>query len=114
MAIPFVPFSRHCEEGSDAAIQSGAGGGPEAGLLRSARNDGVWDRALAELRDAEAALRAFEARTAGAPDEEQEAVEQEMDERLDALGPALLRLLGAPAPDLCRDARRLARACGQI
>lgn len=94
-------------------------------------------QAFAALRAAEEALRAFEARTAGAPDEEQDAVEREMDERLDALGPALLRLLGAPAPDLealvvkietiiaheaystsggegcladlCRDARRLAR-----
>ncbi|MGA9581012.1 MAG: hypothetical protein WBR13_03455 [Allosphingosinicella sp.] len=59
-----------------------------------------WAQALDGLRAAEAALREFEARTAGAPDEEQEAVEREMDERLDALGPALLRLLAAPAPDL--------------
>jgi hypothetical protein len=39
-------------------------------------------------------------RTAGAPDDEQDAVEREMDERLDALGPALVQLLKAPAPDL--------------
>ncbi|MET1111886.1 MAG: hypothetical protein ABWX67_10215 [Allosphingosinicella sp.] len=45
-------------------------------------------------------MEAFLARTAGAPAEAQEAVEAEMDERLDALGPALLRLLAAPAPDL--------------
>lgn len=45
-------------------------------------------------------MRAFLERTAGAPDEAQEAVEAEMDARLDALGPALLRLLEAPAQDL--------------
>jgi hypothetical protein len=140
VAIPFVPLSRHCEgpgpEPGDAAIQASASDDTGAGLLRSARNDGGWAAALAALRAAEEALRAFEARTAGAPDEEQEAVELEMDERLEALGPALLRLLKAPAPDLaglvvkietivaheawsvsggedcldglCRDARRLA------
>ena len=60
----------------------------------------MWREALAGFREAEGALQAFLVRTAGAPDEEQEAVEEEMDERLDALGPALLRLLAAPAPDL--------------
>lgn len=64
------------------------------------RDDGRWAQALEGLRAAEDALREFEARTAGAPDDEQDAVEAEMDERLDALGPALLRLLKAPAPDL--------------
>jgi hypothetical protein len=141
VAIPFVPLSRHCEERSDAAIQAGGGDDAGAGLLppgrARGRNDGVWREALAGFRAAEGALREFLGRTAGAPDEEQEAVEREMDERLDALGPALLRLLGAPVPDLdalavkietivaheafsvsggedcladlCRDARRLAR-----
>jgi hypothetical protein len=64
------------------------------------RDDGEWKRALAAYRKAEAELRAFERRTAGLPWQEQEAVEREMDERLDALGPALLRLIEAPAPDL--------------
>jgi hypothetical protein len=59
-----------------------------------------WREALSAFREAEAALQAFLDRTAGAPDEEQDAVEAEMDERLDALSPALLGLLGAPAPDL--------------
>jgi Fe-S cluster assembly ATP-binding protein len=35
-SVMFTPPSRHCEERSDAAIQSGGG----TGLLRSARNDG--------------------------------------------------------------------------
>ncbi|HEX8127156.1 MAG TPA: hypothetical protein VF548_16390 [Allosphingosinicella sp.] len=60
----------------------------------------MWREALSAFREAEGALRAFLDRTAGAPDEAQEAVEAEMDERLDALGPALLRRLAAPAPDL--------------
>jgi hypothetical protein len=100
VAIPFVPLSRHREERSDAAIRIGAGDGLSSGLPRSARNDGGWSEALAGLREAEGALQAFLDRTAGAPEEAQEAVEAEMDERLDALGPALLRLLAAPAPDL--------------
>jgi hypothetical protein len=111
VAIPFVPFSRHCEdpgpEPGDAAIQVGGGDGLGAALVdlrspsaRSAGNDGDWREALAALREAEAAMRAFLERTAGAPDEAQEAVEAEMDARLDALGPALLRLLEAPAQDL--------------
>ncbi len=103
----------------------------------SSPDDGIWKKALAAFRDAEGALQAFLDRTAGAPDGEQRAVEGEMHERLDALEPALLRLLVAPVPDLealavkietivaheawsltdgemcmaelCRDARRLAR-----
>lgn len=89
VAIPFVSIS-------------GGGRGSDAGsrIPDRVRDDGEWVKALADLRRAEEELRAFEARTAGAPDEEQEAVEAEMDARLDALGPALLRLLAAPAPDL--------------
>lgn len=56
--------------------------------------------ALADYEAAAAELRAFERRTAGAAWDEQEAVEREMDARLDALWPALLRLVGTPAPDL--------------
>ena len=66
-----------------------------------------WGEALAAFRVAEAALRAFEARTAGAPWEAQEAVEREMDERLDALGPAIRRLMRTPAPDLGALAKKI-------
>lgn len=60
----------------------------------------MWTRVLAAYRAAEGELRAFERRTAGAPWEEQEAVERGMDACLDALYPALRRLLATPAPDL--------------
>jgi hypothetical protein len=59
-----------------------------------------WTCALAAFREAEAELQAFERRTAGAAWESQEAVEREMDARLDAFLPALRRLLRIPAPDL--------------
>lgn len=62
------------------------------------RNDGGWCQALAEFEAAEAELQAFERRTAGAPWEEQDSVERGMNERLDALYSALLRLLSTPAP----------------
>ncbi len=67
-----------------------------------------WRRALAVFEQAEAALRAFERRTAGAPWEEQEAVEQGMDAHLDVLYPALRRLLRIPAPDLLALATKIA------
>ena len=66
-----------------------------------------WRRALAAFEAAEAELRAFERRTAGAPWEEQEAVERGMDEHLDVLYPALRRLLRLPAPDLHALARKI-------
>jgi hypothetical protein len=100
VAMPFVGCAgpRHSREGGNPALSPGADSG--GWISDQVRDDGIWKQALAALRSAEAELSAFEARTAGAPDEEQEAVELEMDERLEALGPALLRLLGAPAPDL--------------
>jgi hypothetical protein len=67
-----------------------------------------WGRALAAFEAAAAELRAFERRTAGVAWEAQEAVEREMDERLDALGPALMRLVYAPAPDLAALATKIA------
>jgi hypothetical protein len=104
VALPLPGVARHCEERSDAAIQRD--GGVSARLLRSRRNDGpafpftTWTQAFAAFERAEAGLQAFERRSAGAPWEEQEAVEREMDARLDALLPALKRLLRIPAPDL--------------
>lgn len=68
---------------------------------------GKWARALATYEAAAAELRAFERRTAGAPWEAQEAVEREMDERLDALEPALRRLLRTAAPNLRALAKKI-------
>ena len=67
-----------------------------------------WRRALGAFEQAEAALRAFERRTAGAPWEEQKAVEEGMDAHLDVLYPALRRLLRIPAPDLHALATKIA------
>ena len=95
---------RHCERSE--AIQTPA----PAGLPRRSapRNDEAWTRALAGFEEAEAELRAFEGRTAGAPWDEQEAVERGMEERLDVLEPALLRLVLLPAPDLPALATKIA------
>jgi hypothetical protein len=60
----------------------------------------AWSRALAAYRAAADEVSAFERRTSGAPWEEQPAVERGLAERLDALDPALLRLVHMPAPDL--------------
>ncbi|MEA3045266.1 MAG: hypothetical protein QOH47_3104 [Sphingomonadales bacterium] len=65
-----------------------------------ARGDGKWEKVLAAYRAAEAALRECERRTAGAPWAQQDAVEEEYGDRLDALYRALRRLLRVPAPDL--------------
>ncbi|MGZ9014967.1 MAG: hypothetical protein ACXW26_00910 [Allosphingosinicella sp.] len=78
-----------------------------SGIPDQVRDDGKWDRALATYEAVEAELRAFERRTGGAPWEEQEAVEREMDERLDALGPAMRRLMRMPAPDLRALAKKI-------
>jgi hypothetical protein len=101
VAIPFVGCGgelRHSRESGNPAPSSAGEG--RSGIPDQVRDDGAWSEALSGFREAEGALQAFLRRTAGAPDEEQDAVEAEMDERLDALGPALLRLLEAPAPDL--------------
>ncbi len=76
--------------------------GPRAG------EDQRWRRALAAFKAAEAELRAFERRTAGAAWEEQEAVEQGMDAHIDILYAALRRLLRIPAPDLRALATKIA------
>lgn len=100
-ALPFVGRGgspRHARESgnSDHATPSSSADW----IPDQVRDDGQWGFALAVYREAEAELRAFERRTAGAAWEEQEAVERGMDERLAALGPALLRLVETPAPNL--------------
>lgn len=78
---------------------------PRSGLLRSAHNDDAdraaerWRRALGVFEAAEAEVHAFERRTAGAPWEEQDAIEEAYGGRLDAMYAALRRLLRLPAPD---------------
>jgi hypothetical protein len=59
-----------------------------------------WGRALVRYERAAAALAEVERRTAGAPWEEQDAVEEEYGDALDALYRALRRLLRVAAPDL--------------
>ncbi|HEV2746615.1 MAG TPA: hypothetical protein VGW34_04880 [Allosphingosinicella sp.] len=96
VGLPLLP--RHCEERGDEAIQ--CGGGVSAGLLRSARNDGEWGRALAAFVAAEAAVREMEAATAGYALEEEEALLPAHDAACEAMEMALQRMLFVPAPDL--------------
>jgi hypothetical protein len=67
---------------------------------RQVRGDGRWDRALATFEAAEAVVAEVEQRTAGAPWEEQDAVEEEYGDALDVLNAALRRLFRVPAPDI--------------
>jgi hypothetical protein len=71
------------------------------------REDGKWERAWRAFAAAEAALRACERRTAGAPWAQQDAVEEEYGACLDALYAALRRLLRIPAPDLAALAAKI-------
>jgi hypothetical protein len=108
VALPLLGGAgRHCEQGSDAAIQTRA----PTGLLRSARNDeSAWRRALARFEQAEAELRAFERLTEGASMEEEAALQDGHDQRIDAFCAALRRLLRTPAPDLAALAAKIALA----
>jgi hypothetical protein len=64
------------------------------------RGDGRWARALAAYERAEATVAEVERRTAGAPWEEQAAVEAEYGDALDGLYAAMRRLFRVPAPDV--------------
>ena len=69
-------------------------------MLRSARNDGPWQRALARLEAAEAEVRAVERATRGGTTEEEEALQEVYEARLGDHSAALLRLMRVRAPDL--------------
>ena len=95
----------------DGPLLAASGRGPlppPAGDPPPRPGENRWRRALAAFEQAEAALRSFERRTAGAPWEEQKAVEEGMDAHLDVLYPALRRLLLIPAPDLHALATKIA------
>lgn len=81
-----------------------------AGAIAVAANPEPWRRALAAFEAAEAELRAFERQTAGAPWEEQEAIEEGYGDRLGAMYAALRRLLRLPAPDIPALATKIALA----
>ena len=100
VALPFIGRGGPRLSRESGGPSPSPGRDSEGWIPDQVRDDGKWGRALPAFRTVEAELSAFEVRTAGAPDAAQEAVELEMDARLDALGPALLRLLGAPVPDL--------------
>jgi hypothetical protein len=103
VGLPLLP--RHCEERSDAAIQCGVG--VSSGLLRSARNDGEWQAALAAVEAAQAAVWEIEAATAGYGLEDEEALLPAHEAACDAMEVALGRMLLAPAPDLAAFAAKL-------
>jgi hypothetical protein len=104
-AVGFPLLPRHCEERSDEAIQCGGGG--SAGLLRSARNDGEWEQALAAFRAAEAEVRAVARATAGSSAEAEEVWLPAYEARLDAHSQAVRAAMLATAPDFAAFAAKL-------
>jgi hypothetical protein len=76
-------------------------------LLRSARNDGKWEHALAAFRSAEAELRGMERATAGGSAEEEEVWLPVYEARLDAFGGAVRGVMLAGAPDFAAFASKL-------
>lgn len=97
VALPLLGGRDGFEEAPPPAFAKGYGRSPSPA---NAGEELRWRQRLAAYRAAEAAVRECERRTAGAPWEEQDAVEEEYGERLDALSAALRRLFRAPAPDL--------------
>ena len=87
----------HCEERSDAAVQRRASTDTAAGLIRSARNDEKWRKALGPFAQAESELEAL--------------THTEEDylygRALGRHGAALARLLRASAPNLGAVAEKL-------
>ncbi|HEX8513831.1 MAG TPA: hypothetical protein VF688_12080 [Allosphingosinicella sp.] len=69
-------------------------------MLRSARDDGRWERALARFRAVEAEMRAVERATAGGSAEEEEGLEPVYMALLGEHIAALRRLMKVRAPDL--------------
>jgi hypothetical protein len=113
VGLPLLPLDGGGRVGVDCDIGKGAfeaepGSTLTPTLPSPIEGEGTWSRALAEPEAAEAEMEAFQRRTAGAPWEEQEAVERGMEERLDLLEPALLRLVRMPAPDLPALATKIA------
>jgi hypothetical protein len=76
-----------------------AGASPALARTRSGGSP-AWERALGAYRGAEAEMRAYERVTAGAPWEEQHAIEEGYGDRLDAMYAALRKLMRLRAPEL--------------
>jgi hypothetical protein len=96
-AATAIPLPRHCEERSDAAIQLGASTPTPHGLLRSARNDEKWQRALTRYARAETEIEALK------HCEDDDLYDRAVGRQIATLG----RLLKAPAPDLTAAAWKL-------
>jgi hypothetical protein len=101
MAAAQHNVSRRAVLGAAAALSFDTGLRQAQPQLRmSEGGSAAWQRALAAYQAAEAELRAFEKLTAGAPWEEQAAIEEAYGDRLDAMYAALRRLMRLRAPDL--------------
>jgi hypothetical protein len=74
---------------------------------RSARNDGDWEQAIAAFHAAEAELRGLERATAGQSAEEEEALQEVYDTRVDAFGGAVRGVMLSGAPDSAAFAAKL-------
>ncbi|HEY0414624.1 MAG TPA: hypothetical protein VGD66_15935 [Allosphingosinicella sp.] len=96
MAAAEHKLSRRAVLGAAVALPVAGAAAP---LLPSAKSTS-WQRALVAYRAAEPEMRAYERLTAGAPWEQQAAIEAAYGDRLDAMYAALRRLMRVRAPDL--------------
>lgn len=106
MAAGQHKLSRRAVLGAAVALPVAGAASP----LLPSDNLSPWQRALTAYRTAEAEMRAYEGLTAGAPWEEQAAIEAAYGERLDAMYGALRRLMRLRAPDLSALATKIVLA----
>lgn len=100
MAVAQHNLSRRTLLGAGGALSFETGLRQAQPLLRMSGQSQAWERAFAAYRVAEAEMRACEALTAGAPWEQQGAIEEAYGDRLDAMYAALRKLMRLRAPDL--------------
>jgi hypothetical protein len=110
MAAAEHNVSRRAVLGAAAGLSFETGLRQAQPLLRMSGKAEAWDRAFAAFRGAEAEMRRYEALTAGAPWEEQAAIEEAYGDRLDAMYAALRRLMRLRAPDVTALAMKIVLA----
>src|SRR4051812_6042771 len=96
VTIPVAGLSRH--RGPDRRSICSRPVEAKGWIPDQVRNDEKWERSLGAFRAAEAEMRRYERLTAGAPWEEQAAIEAAYGDRLDAMYAALRRLMRVRAP----------------
>jgi hypothetical protein len=100
-----VPLSCHPELGSGSSPPPAKRAA--SWTLKRVQGDGGWSEALAALHQAQAAVQAIEAATAGRSAEEEEVWLPRHDAACTAMEAALARAIVAPAPDLAAFALKL-------